>query len=342
MNRKLSTLLSGSILAICILQSCIKEKNLYQDSDSNPTYSELSLNLGGDCIVSDQPLNRAANNESHDIVGITVSMITKNGTSTTNKPYAYGIFTLANAKDKEKLKLNVIDGYNYRISCTMIKNAKDSIKSDNNKFGAPFNMDRNDGLMGECLNKFITAEQPDGLHFPQNLENAQIKSLTGNQDNYKRPFIERYHGMIDELTPGSSNNTLKLYRRYFGVIFKQTGLQEGKLKIKLDDAPCIYLNASADKKETVSSNLTMVSMKNLTTAIPATGLLTENVKLEVFFCSGVNEEQIISTTLTAKRNYKHTIVLTNIDHMGTPSNIGIEVDEEEMQDDFQQDIPWQD
>ena len=111
----------------------------------------------------------------------------------------------------------------------------------------------------------------------------------------------------------------------------------------MDGAPAIYLNANPDKSKLVESGLKLISMKNLSQAIPATGTLTENIKLEVFWekTPGVTEKQIIGTNLNFKRNYKHTLVITDIDHMGTPGNIGIEVDEEEMKEDYQQDLPWQ-
>ena len=36
---------------------------------------------------------------------------------------------------------------------------------------------------------------------------------------------------------------------------KQTGLEKGRLRIKLEDAPSIYLNANADIHKTVESEL---------------------------------------------------------------------------------------
>ena len=137
---------------------------------------------------------------------------------------------------------------------------------------------------------------------------------------------------------------LKIYRRFFGVKFKQTGLQEGKLKIELDGSPAIYLPAAPNPLlGTTETDAKMVSMKNITTAIPTNTPLTESVKITVYLCrEGKEDKTILATSLTFKRNYMHKIVLTNIDHMGTPGNVSIDIDEEEMKDDYQQDIPWQD
>ena len=330
------------------LQSCVKEKNLYQGAPI--TYSELNLELGGDYLLTEEPLDRSivtratSFDENKAIVGIGITMSSMQDGKPVSKPYAYGIFELSKAQKKENLKINVIDGYTYKVTCAMIVNAKDSIQSSANKFYAPFDLDTKGTIPGECLNKFVTAEQPNQTLFLYNLENPKFKSKSETQDNYTRPFIQRYNGSIDNLTVQNGvENVLKLYRRYFGVNFKQTGLQEGRLKIQMDGAPAIYLNANPDKSKLVESGLKLISMKNLSQAIPATGALTENIKLEVFWekTPGVTEKQIIGTNLNFKRNYKHTLVITDIDHMGTPVNIGIEVDEEEMKEDYQQDLPWQ-
>ena len=322
-------MIAGCLFTAFTLQSCIKEKDLYQAPPT--TYSELNLQLDGDYLSTELPMARATTptkiNESETLVGIAITMTPKEGQNPSSKPYAYGIFQLDKAKDPNNLKIKVIDGYTYR-------------------FGAPFDLERSGKIKGECLNKFLTAEQADGIKFLYNIENPRIQTRNGSQDACNRPFIERYHGLNDkvEVTDGMQNHIM-LYRRFFGVKFKQTGLEKGRLRIKLEDAPSIYLNANADIHKTVESELKMVSMRNLTANIP-TGdnqHLTENVKVAVFWeeTPGAEEKTIISSSITFKRNYTHSIALTNIEHIGTPSDIGIEVESGEMGEDIEQDIPWQ-
>lgn len=345
-------MMASSLLMTVALQSCIKEKDLYQAPPT--TYSELGLKLDGDYLVTELPMSRAADaaviNEKKSLVGIAISMISKDPVTekSTSKPYAYGIFELDKAKDPENLKIRVIDGYKYRVSCTMIANATDSIEVDNNGgYSAPYDLERNGNIKGKCTNKFLTAEQADGLKFLYNIENPKIATKKESQNSYARPFIERYHGLIEELdAQDGKQHQITLYRRFFGVKFKQTGLESGYLRIKLNDAPDIYLNAAGDIHQTVESEMKMVSMKNLTAKIPEGKdvYLTENVSLEVFWkkAPGEEEKQIIKSSVNFKRNFKHTIVLTDIDNIGTPGNIGIQIeDPEEMKDDPQQDIPWQ-
>lgn len=344
-------MMASSLLMTFALQSCIKEKDFYQTPPT--TYSELSLKLDGDYLISELPISRTTDaaviNEKQTLVGIAISMISKDPASNKNisKPYAYGIFELDKAKDPNNLKIKVIDGYKYRVSCGMIANAKDSINIDaKGRFSLPFDLERNGTIKGECTNKFLTAEQPEGTRFLYNIENTKIQTKNGYQNSYSRPFIERYHGLIEELDPkDEKEHQITLYRRFFGVKFKQTGLESGYLRIKLNDAPDIYLNAASNIHETVESEMKMVSMKNLTAKIPegANTYLTDNVSIDVFWkkAPGEIEKQIIKSSINFKRNYKHTIVLTDIDNIGTSGKIGINIDDEEMKDDPQQDIPWQ-
>ena len=161
-------MIAGCLFTAFTLQSCIKEKDLYQAPPT--TYSELNLQLDGDYLSTELPMARATTptkiNESETLVGIAITMTPKEGQNPSSKPYAYGIFQLDKAKDPNNLKIKVIDGYTYRISCSMIANAKDSIiKDEKGFFGAPFDLERSGTIKGECLNKFLTAEQVGGAKF---------------------------------------------------------------------------------------------------------------------------------------------------------------------------------
>ena len=342
-------MITGCLFTAFTLQSCIKEKDLYEAPPI--TYSELNLLLDGDFSSTELPMSRATQpttiDESKTILGIAISMTPKEGQNPSSKPYAYGIFQLEKAKDPNNLKIRVIDGYTYRISCSMIVNAKDSILAEENSFAAPFDLERSGTIKGECLNKFLTAEQVDGVKFLHNIENPKITTKNGIQNECIHPFIERYHGLVDKLeVKDGMQNPITLYRRFFGVKFRQTGLKSGRIKIKIEGAPCIYLDANKDIHTTVESDLKMVCMRNLTANIPDANknlYLTENIKVEGFWeeTPGAVEKQIINSNITFKRNYIHFITLTNIDLIGTPADIGIEVETGEMGEDPELDIPWQ-
>lgn len=75
----------------------------------------------------------------------------------------------------------------------MIANAKDSIiKDEKGFFGAPFDLERSGKIKGECLNKFLTAEQADGIKFLYNIETREYKRET----DHKTPATARSSNVI--------------------------------------------------------------------------------------------------------------------------------------------------
>ena len=46
---------------------------------------------------------------------------------------------------------------------------------ENGGFAAPSDLERNGTIKGECQNKFLTAEQTNGVRFLYNIENSKIK-----------------------------------------------------------------------------------------------------------------------------------------------------------------------
>ena len=98
----------------------------------------------------------------------------------------------------------------------MIANAKDSILAEGNSFAAPFDLERSGTIKGECLNKFLTAEQVGGAKFLHNLENPKITTKNGSQNEwYPVHSIERYHGLLDQLeVKDGIQNPITLYRRF--------------------------------------------------------------------------------------------------------------------------------
>lgn len=220
----------------------------------------------------------------------------------------------------------------------MIKEGKDSLLTKDGTL-YPLTLSKgNDPKLGTITNKFITAERPDGTQeYLFDLENSKIG--TKGQSNYTRPFIQRYHGIIDKLTVApDQTNTLEVYRRYFGVQFKQNGLQaDCKLEIQIDGAPTVWL--TPDKKE---SPELMVSMRTLTTPVETGKILTDNARVKVtVHRTGKEAEDILNYNINFKRNYMHTIVISDIDHFGTGSNVSIHVEETELENSAQEDLPWQ-
>ena len=82
-------ILAGLVVLSQIQQSSLKGEDVYKEKE--PTYTELDLNIGGECSLTEKPMSRA--DASKEIFGINVAMLIQNPHgSVTQKPYAYGIF----------------------------------------------------------------------------------------------------------------------------------------------------------------------------------------------------------------------------------------------------------
>lgn len=330
-SKKLSVAVA---VTLATLSSCIKDKDLSQITNKPDTYSEVRLSIGGECNTTEVPMTRAEDGKK-DIYGIAVFQWVRDGERLLSKPYAYGIFD-----DVSNLKLNLLDGYKYRIACTMIKDAKDSLYSENNKFARPFTLDRNGKTYGEIKNRFLVADQADGTQlFLHDIDNSKVKT-NYQSDNITRPFIMRYHGVIDSLETKSTGNELELYRRYFAVKFIANGLRENyRLEVQLDDSPKWTLTPENSETE-----YTYVSFKTLTGKIVNNSILTDNAlfKVELFKGNESQGKEIMKYNRSFKRNYKSTIAISDIDNFGTDAGLSIKIaDEGELENDPIIDLPWQ-
>ena len=50
-------ILAGLVVLSQILQSCLKGEDVYKEKE--PTYTELDLNIGGECSLTEKPMSRA-------------------------------------------------------------------------------------------------------------------------------------------------------------------------------------------------------------------------------------------------------------------------------------------
>ena len=221
----------------------------------------------------------------------------------------------------------------------MIENAKDSLQYKDNKFARPFSLDRNGEVFGEIKNQFFLADQPDGSQlFLFDADNSKIG--TKYQNGVSRPYIKRYHGVIDSLETKTTGNELELYRRYFAVKFIANGLHENyRLEIQLDDSPKWILTPKKNETE-----YTYVSFKSLTGKVITNNILSENVsfKVELFKGDESQGKEIMKYNRSFKRNYRSMIAISDIDNFGTDAGLSIKIaDEGELEDDPVTDLPWQ-
>lgn len=324
-----------ALLSLLTLTSCAdKEHNDFHPEQQPVTYTEVSFDIGGELNVTETPLTRAA---EKNLYGIAVSMLVKKdaGNTFTPEPYAYGIFDDEGVKT---LKLNLIDGYKYRVSGTAVINGQDSLRRESGGYGKPFTTDLEGNTFGEITNKFVVAKQADNtVKFLYHLDDATFGSKY--QENLSRSFSQRYHGAIDELDiTGNSVNTLELYRRFFAVKISSNGLDDDqKLTFQIEDSPLIEIT-----KQKLTSELVYVSLRSMTDKIEPGIILTENIGVKALLHEeAAAPKTIVDYNMVFKRNYLHEIELFDIDNLGQDSGITIHIETEQLQNDAKKDIPWQ-
>ncbi len=328
------------LLAIfTLLTSCIK--NLDYSQNANPEkagYTETAFLFDGECIsTSEKPLTRVNDNLIEGVYGIAISQWIVEGDKKYTKPYAYGIFDNLSV---DNLKINLLNGYDYRVSCTMIPDAQNVVEKKGEGYGRPFTLDRNAETGGTITNKFLLADQWDGTQvFLYELENSKV-NVIGDSEVRSRPQVERYHGLIETLTPGATNVVIELYRRYCKVKFTANGLHKNnRLEVQMDDSPYWKLSDVANETESLP-----LSFKNLTTVIKEGTINTESPTFEVvLFKDGATAGvPIMKYNRSFKRNYETTIIISDIDNFGEEAGVTITIaDEKELATEADIDLPWQ-
>ena len=237
-------------------------------------------------------------------------------------------------------------------SCTMVQSGKEVIAkkttTDGNQYYRPFTLDRNGNSPSVITNRLLAALGEGTPEFFYDIENSKVQTAantnTDNTENDKdisRPFVNRYHFTIDSINPGQDCN-LMLYRRFFAVQFKaKVNTEDEKLEIQLDDSHHITL----DKENKWTSNQIYVSMRTLTTQINPNTIYTENVKIKAdYFDPSQNDTgfvPLMEYSRSFKRNYLTVITISDIDHFGTETGITVSLEEEELKNDINVDLPFQ-
>lgn len=319
--------------SILLVSSCVEEDMYKHKKIGEDVYRNVELNLGGELSMIETPLGVKARSSElkNEIYGIGIYQFfpTTNGKFTL-KPYAYGFFD-----DCSTMSVGLLEGYKYRVLCTMIADAKDSLLIDD-KLDRPFILDRVGEVPGYITNKFVISEnQYGGIVFPYELENTRFG--TEWQRDYSRPFLKRYYGKIDTLYVQDEPQTLELYRKYFAVNFEVKGLAKGRsLRIELANSPAIYLSENRP-----SSGDVYVSLSFVNAAITPGKIYTENCKVTITMMEDGKEDQIIyERNNTFKRNHLHKITLLDLDNLSTRGEIGLDIESGELLDGGNTDIIW--
>ena len=105
-----------SIVSIVgLMYGCIDDELFYQTKEAASKEVTVSLNLGGEILVADEPMTRGV--DDPDIYGIQVY---KDG-----EPFAHGVFD-----NVDNVKINLLAGSKYKFVASMVKDGKSKILHD--------------------------------------------------------------------------------------------------------------------------------------------------------------------------------------------------------------------
>lgn len=223
------------IILVFIFVSCSKE---YQDDIQPPVKTvETKILMNGDINVGDEfPMFNAPNESipDNDIYGIQVYARSKYPSSSTYKPYAYGIFD-----DLSKVTISLPDNMLYKIVVSLVRQGKTVLYSLRGEYREPF---ASGSRYFPITNAFAETSSVvlSGLY----LGRASVRddNLLG-YSVYTHPAINRYAGHIEDFAPCEGCDIeVELKTVNFGIRLSAVGLTDGYVELSVNGAPPMRIN----------------------------------------------------------------------------------------------------
>lgn len=209
-------------------------------SDEGVVY-KVKLNFDGnipDITESEEPISRADESTPKRVYGINVWCMKSDGTETSYKNYAYGLFD-----NKEDMVISLLGGYKYRFECYMVENDKEElyINADKQTGEYPF-------AMSKVTNSFKIGSSSSGFHFDDTkittVKSASVATSVKYMSYQEKPVIGIFYGILPEYTPTQNSiATIPIYKiGYYGLRVVVTGVPDGSLYVNpyYEDCICYY------------------------------------------------------------------------------------------------------
>lgn len=310
------SILTAIALSIC-LQSCEKASLSNNEIEEEPEYITLSLGISGDGNGTETRSDSDGN-----LYGINVFYDSKkDGNIDTH--YAYGLFD-----NKQDMTIQLLSGYKYRFSCTMVKNGKTLLyygQYGSNTFSGyakPFQ--RNSSESTQLSNSFVY-----GTTYLSGIASgaATLKSSTASSGYVEEtiPSLERYFGQVNNYSPVTGGTVIiPLKKTVFAARFIIASVPEGTLsgsctikpeKTTYYDGAEISAWSGSTKKVIYDSGAKIYSYPDVYDCWKNESALSSTIKWN--FASSVFSQwnQSGTKTVSFKRN-----VLTTVTIACTPDN----------------------
>ena len=304
-------------LVACLFVSC--SKDVIENPANEETYT-VQLGWSGEIDINYEPLTKATGD---DLYGIQVYSTPDLDGATTETPYAYGLFD-----NPQNITITLLRGYKYKFVATLVKDGKNKIKNySTSGFYAPFYVSGTESDAAQVNNAFsyTSVRKMNGL--------KGGNTMLSNGTSYSRPNTDRYYGELDNYIPGKNNNKaiIKMIRTSYGAKFQAKGTlaKSGKLEVMMAESPSFeYALTDGDNIYT-----DIFTFSNVYNAWNSTGNeYSETVKTSINWYRADGTVIPLGThEITFKRNVT-TIITVEINDDDEDTDIGFDIDEEEMVD----------
>ncbi len=189
---------------------------------------EVKLSFSGeipDITESEEPISRADESTPKRVYGINVWCMKADGSETSYKNYAYGLFD-----NKDDMIISLLGGYKYRFECYMVEDDIDKlyIPADRITGRYPFCFQKID-------NKFVIGSSSSGFYFNNTRITTQKAVAYYNHPDYyqSHPTIGIFYGIINDYTPSQNSvATIPIYKiGYYGLRIVVSDVPDGTLEV---------------------------------------------------------------------------------------------------------------
>ena len=195
-------------------------------SDEGVVY-KVKLNFDGDIpdiTESEEPISRADESTPKRVYGINVWCMKTDGTETSYKNYAYGLFD-----NKEDMVISLLGGYKYRFECYMVEDDEEELYISSSKYTDEYPFANN-----TITNTFNIGSYSSGFHFDDTkISTVKSHSKYGYNSYQSKPVIGIFYGLLQDFTPSQNSiATIPIYKiGYYGLRVVVTGVPDGSLYV---------------------------------------------------------------------------------------------------------------
>ena len=282
------------------------EENVPEPSKEQKKYT-VSLGFCGEVLdVNYAPMSRA---DESDLYGIQVYSTSDENAGYT--PYAFGLFDSV-----EGVTIGLLADKKYKFVVTLLKEGKNILAYYGHYYRVPFDIS-DPYKVGTPLNSFTFSSD---CYFTT-LSTGRTELNFGSY-YYGHPTADRYYGELSDYVPTEDAEVnIEMKRVVFGVKYIVEGMDEGKLKVLMTDAPELEIESPATSTDDI-----IYTFASASEAYYNSDNYQETIGISFVWIKGEEEIPQGDYEFTFKRKQITTITLKVSDEIINNKGVGIETE----------------